>query len=65
MENQSSNSTSKDKRDRLIGNAVEAYATLFRSVLDRTQREYMSRQIKKGIQAKKLKDEYEKHRVQV
>lgn len=59
MENQSIKSISKDRRDRLINNVVEAYATLFRTVALRTQSESMSERIKKGIQMKNKREKYE------
>lgn len=59
MENQSIKSISKERRDRLINNVVEAYATLFRTVALRTQSESMSERIKKGIQMKNEREKYE------
>ncbi|OQA93098.1 MAG: hypothetical protein BWY24_00739 [Microgenomates group bacterium ADurb.Bin219] len=61
MEIQSINPTRKERRDRLVDNAIEAYQTLFRSVLERTQREIIPERIKKGMQMKKKRDEYGKN----
>lgn len=53
MEIQSINSISREKRDRLIDNTVDAFQTLFRSVLERKEREMVSERIKNGLLNKK------------
>lgn len=60
MKTQSFNSLSDEQFDRLIDNAVYAYQTLYRTVLERKAKELVSEALEKS----KFKKKYEK-RIQV